>query len=153
MSHVTPAPLATSDTESGPPTAACTLRKHAPVLITENQVAFSTAAAAPVGSTRRRWLDTTLMGGLGRILTALTQPAANRAVSCLFRGGADVSGDGPTVTRAAHARWSCLSDALGTDGRGAVGHHCFAASRGFRLYVSVPDSGTADLIIQFEPNA
>jgi hypothetical protein len=74
MSHVTPAPLASSDTESGPPTAACTLRKHAPVLITENQVAFSTAAAAPVGSTRRRWMDATLMGGLGRILTALTQP-------------------------------------------------------------------------------
>jgi len=74
MSHVTSAPLASSDTESGPPTAACTLRKHAPVLITKNQVAFSTAAAAPVGSTRRRWLDTTLMGGLGRILSALTQP-------------------------------------------------------------------------------
>jgi hypothetical protein len=50
------------------------LRKHAPVLVTENQVAFGTAAAAPVGSARRRWLDTTLMGGLRRILTALTQP-------------------------------------------------------------------------------
>jgi hypothetical protein len=74
MSHVTPTPLTTSDTESGPPTAACTLRKHAPVLITENQIAFSTAAAAPVASIRRRWLGTTLMGGLGRILTALTQP-------------------------------------------------------------------------------
>ena len=74
MSHVTPAPLATSDTEPGPPTAAPTLRKHTPVLVTENQIAFCTAAAAPVGSTRRRWLDTTLMGGLGRILTALTQP-------------------------------------------------------------------------------
>ena len=66
MSHVTLAALATSDTESGPLAAASTLRKHAPVLITENQVS--------VGSTRRRWLDTTLMGGLGRILTALTQP-------------------------------------------------------------------------------
>jgi hypothetical protein len=74
MSHLTPAPIATSDTESGPTTAACTLRKHAPVLITENQVAFSTAAAAPIGSTRHRWLDTILMGGLGRIRTALTQP-------------------------------------------------------------------------------
>jgi hypothetical protein len=74
MSRVTPVPLATSDSESGPLTAACTLRKHAPVLITENQVAFSTAAAAPVASTRRRWLDTTLMGGLVRVLTALTQP-------------------------------------------------------------------------------
>jgi hypothetical protein len=74
MSHVTPTPHVPSDTESGPSTAACTLRKHAPVLITENQVAFSTAAAAPVPSTRRRRPDTTLMGGLGRILTALTQP-------------------------------------------------------------------------------
>jgi len=74
MSHVTPAPLATSETEPGRPRAASTPHKHGPVLITENQVAFSTAAAAPVRSTRRRWLDTTLMGGLGRILTALTQP-------------------------------------------------------------------------------
>jgi hypothetical protein len=74
MSHVTPAPLATSDTKPGPPTAASTLRKHAPVLVTENQVAFSTAAAAPAPTTRRRWLDTTLMGGLGRILIALSRP-------------------------------------------------------------------------------
>jgi hypothetical protein len=73
MPHVTPTPPTTSETESGRPTAACTLRKHAPVLITENQVAFSTAAAAPVASIRRRWLGTTLLGGLGRILTALTQ--------------------------------------------------------------------------------
>jgi hypothetical protein len=74
MSHVTPPPPTTSDTESGRPTAACTLRKHAPVLITENQVAFATAAAAPVRSTRRPWLYTTLLAGLGRILIALTQP-------------------------------------------------------------------------------
>jgi hypothetical protein len=74
MSHMTPAPHAPSDTESGPPTAACALRKHAPVLITENQVAFSTAAARPVASTRRRWRDTALMGGLGRVLIALTLP-------------------------------------------------------------------------------
>jgi hypothetical protein len=73
MSHVRPGPLPTSDTESGPLTAASTLRKHAPVLISENEIAFGTAAAAPLGSTRRRWLDTTLMGGLGRILIALTQ--------------------------------------------------------------------------------
>jgi len=74
MPHVTPTPPTTSDTESGRPTAACTLRKHAPVLITENQVAFGTAAAAPVPSTRRRSLEPTLIAGLGRILTALTQP-------------------------------------------------------------------------------
>jgi hypothetical protein len=74
MSHVTTAPLATSDTESGPPPAASTLREQAPVPVTENQVAFNTAVAAPVGSTRRRRLDTTLMGGLRRILIALWQP-------------------------------------------------------------------------------
>jgi hypothetical protein len=73
MSHVTPVPVAASDTESGPATVA-SLRPHAPVLVTENHVAFCTAAAAPVGSSRRRWLATTLGGGLGRILTALTQP-------------------------------------------------------------------------------
>ena len=45
------------------------------MLVTENQLAFSTAAAAaPVGSTRRPWLYTTLMADLRRILTALTQP-------------------------------------------------------------------------------
>ena len=65
MSHVTPAPLATSEAARG---------KHPPVLVTESQVAFSTAAAAAVPTTRRRWLNTTPVGGLGRILTALTQP-------------------------------------------------------------------------------
>jgi hypothetical protein len=74
MSRVTPAPLASSDAESGPPTPACTLRNLAPLLVAENHVASSTAAAAPVRSTRRRWLDTTLMGELARILTTLTQP-------------------------------------------------------------------------------
>jgi hypothetical protein len=57
MSHVTTAP-----------------RKHAPVLVTENQLALSTAAPAPVGSGHRRWPATTLMGGLVRILAALTRP-------------------------------------------------------------------------------
>ena len=61
MSHITPAP-------------SCTLPKHAPVLITENQVAFSTAAARRIVSTRRRRLDTALTGRLSRILTALTRP-------------------------------------------------------------------------------
>jgi hypothetical protein len=89
MSHVTPEPLATSDTESGRPTTASTPRKHAPVLITENQVAFATAAAAPVRSTRRPWLYTTLIAGLGRILTALAQPRPHyppRALAYLDAG-------------------------------------------------------------------
>ena len=61
MSYVTPAP-------------SCTLRKHAPALSTESQVAFGTAAVRPIAVTRRRWLDTTPMSGLVRILTTLTQP-------------------------------------------------------------------------------
>src|ERR1700688_4867975 len=75
MSHVVPAPRATADLETGrPPTAASAPPRPAPVLITEHHVAFSTAAAAPVATTRRRWLHTTLMAGVGRILTELTQP-------------------------------------------------------------------------------
>jgi hypothetical protein len=52
------------------------LRKQASILVTENQVALSTAAAAPIGSGRRRWLDTNLMGRLGRVLAAPTRPRA-----------------------------------------------------------------------------
>jgi hypothetical protein len=74
MSHMTLTRLATSETEPGPPAAASTPRKHAPVLIAENHVAFGAAAATPVGSSRRRWLDMTRKGGLGRILTAMTRP-------------------------------------------------------------------------------
>jgi len=44
MPHMTPACLATSKTESVTPPAASTLLKHARVLITDNQVAFSTMA-------------------------------------------------------------------------------------------------------------
>jgi hypothetical protein len=54
MSHVTTAP------------AASALRMHTPVLVT--------AAGAPVRSSRALWLRTALIGGLGRIRTALTQP-------------------------------------------------------------------------------
>jgi hypothetical protein len=62
-----------------------------PVLVTEQEVAFGTAAALGlqprtsrwsfrairvfVESGRRRWLDTALMPRLGRVLSALTQPS------------------------------------------------------------------------------
>jgi hypothetical protein len=67
---MTPATLAALDTESSPPTAAWPLSQPAPILVTENQVGLSTAAAAPAGSTRRRWL----MALRRRMLTARTQP-------------------------------------------------------------------------------
>jgi hypothetical protein len=74
MSHVLPASSVAPDVESVPPTTAATLGAPTPVLITEHEVALSTAAAAPTTTTRRRWLDTTLLADLGRILTALTEP-------------------------------------------------------------------------------
>jgi hypothetical protein len=78
MSHVVPAPHASADAETGPPKAASAPPRPAPALITELHVAFSTAAATPVARTRRRWRHTTLMAGLGRILTELTQPRPAR---------------------------------------------------------------------------
>lgn len=73
MSQLLPAPPATAGAEPGPSTAASPLPGPAPVLITEHHVAFSTAAAAPVASTRR-WPHTTLVAALGRILAGLTPP-------------------------------------------------------------------------------
>jgi hypothetical protein len=74
MSPITGTPSAASTSTSGPPTAAAAGQKHPPVLITEQQIAFSTAAAVSVGSGRRGRLHTALMARLGRILSALEQP-------------------------------------------------------------------------------
>lgn len=77
MSHHVPAPPATADADSAPPTAAPTPSRPAPVLVTEHHVAFSTAAAAPVAATHRRWPHKALMGRLGCILAELRQPHAH----------------------------------------------------------------------------
>jgi hypothetical protein len=74
MSPITGTALAPSTTTSGPPTAASARRKHQSVLITEQQIALSTAAAVSVGSGRRGWLDAAPMARLGRIRSALGQP-------------------------------------------------------------------------------
>lgn len=74
MSSITGTPSAVSTTTSGPPTAACARPKQPPVLITQQQIAFCTAAAVSVGSARRGWLHTALMARRGRILAALEQP-------------------------------------------------------------------------------
>lgn len=70
MSHQVPGRATTADPE---PTAVLALPRPAPVLITENQVVFSTAAAA-AGAATRRWPHTVLMAGVGRILAELTKP-------------------------------------------------------------------------------
>jgi hypothetical protein len=62
------------DAKSAPPSAASTHRTPAPVLVTVQQVAFSTAAAAPVAPTLRRWLDTTPIAHVRGVMTALIQP-------------------------------------------------------------------------------
>jgi hypothetical protein len=74
MSHISPASLGRPGVVSVPPRAATRRPTPTPVLITEHEVAFSTAAAASTTTTRRQWLDTTLLADLGRILTALTEP-------------------------------------------------------------------------------
>lgn len=71
MSHVLTTPPATAAAEPGPPARA--LPTPAPALITEQQVAFSKAAAAAAVATRR-WSHPAPMARLGRILTELTQP-------------------------------------------------------------------------------
>jgi hypothetical protein len=71
---ITRTPIATSQTTSGAPTAASAQRKHSPVLITEKQIAFSTAAAVSVGSGRGGGLNTALLARIGRIVSALEQP-------------------------------------------------------------------------------
>lgn len=76
MSHVSPVSLERPGFESVPPTAAVRRPTPTPVLITEHEVAFSTAAGTD-HTTRRRWLDTTLLADLGRIFTALTEPRPN----------------------------------------------------------------------------
>jgi len=74
MSSATPASIATPDRESGTWSGLRARRKHAPVLITEKQLAFSTAAALSALSLCRWWLYTALIAQLGRSPAALTQP-------------------------------------------------------------------------------
>jgi hypothetical protein len=74
MSHISPATLGPPDVVSVPPDAAATRRTPTPVFITEREVAFSTAAAASTTPNHRRWLDSTGLAGVGRMLSALLQP-------------------------------------------------------------------------------
>ena len=53
--------------------------RPAAVLITEQQVAFSTAAAASLAPTRRRRWTAIVSNGLGRILAVLTKRRSDTA--------------------------------------------------------------------------
>jgi hypothetical protein len=75
MSHVLPGFPATSDVRSAlPATRSAQRARTTPVLVTEQEVALSTAAALAVPSTPRGWLSATLAAGTRRILTPLFQP-------------------------------------------------------------------------------
>jgi hypothetical protein len=50
---------------------------HAPVLITEQEVVFSTAAAQAPSRARRRWLRRTWIAAIGRILRPLPEPKSH----------------------------------------------------------------------------
>jgi hypothetical protein len=74
MSHSIAAPLATADAKCGSAQPVDRTPTPAPVLITEQQVALSTAAAAPPAAGRRRRLNAYPFTELRRALTAATRP-------------------------------------------------------------------------------
>jgi hypothetical protein len=74
MSHTTRAPVATPHTASPTRSAPVAPGKHAPVLITEREVLFTTAAAVSARSAGPLCLGITLIARLDRMMTALTQP-------------------------------------------------------------------------------
>lgn len=74
MSDISPASLTKPGAVAVAPPAAAKRRAPTPVLITEHEVALSTAAATSTTPIYRRWLDTTRLADLGRILTELTRP-------------------------------------------------------------------------------
>jgi hypothetical protein len=71
MSHLLPGSTATADVGSALSAVSSTQRSQTPVLIPEQEVAFSTAAAisVPLATTRRRWTGAMLTAAIGRILT------------------------------------------------------------------------------------
>lgn len=73
MPHISPATLEPPEVVSVPAEAAPTRRTPTPVLPTDREVAFCTAAA-PTAPNHRPWLNSTGLAGVGRMLSALTQP-------------------------------------------------------------------------------
>ncbi|MBB5166520.1 hypothetical protein [Mycobacterium sp. AZCC_0083] len=76
MSQLLPASTATPDVRSAPSAVDSTQYGPTRVLVTEQEVAFATAAAisVPPATTRHRRLGTTLIAAIGRIHIALPEP-------------------------------------------------------------------------------
>jgi hypothetical protein len=76
MSQLLPASTATPDVGSAPSAVDSTQYGPTRVLVTEQEVAFATAAAisVPPATTRHRRLGTTLIAAIGRIHIALAEP-------------------------------------------------------------------------------
>jgi hypothetical protein len=75
MSHLLPGSTATPGIGAAPSAVGTTQRSPAPVLVTEQEVAFSTAAAisVPPATTRRR-PGARLIAAIGRIHITLPEP-------------------------------------------------------------------------------
>ena len=75
MSHLLPGSTVTADVGSTPPAVDSTQRSPTQVLVTEQEVAFATAAAisVPPATTRRR-LGVRLIAAIGHIHIALPEP-------------------------------------------------------------------------------
>jgi hypothetical protein len=63
--------------EAAPADAVNPSGTYAPVLITEQEVVFSSAAAQAPSRARRRWLHRTWIAAIGRILTPLPEPKSH----------------------------------------------------------------------------
>jgi hypothetical protein len=75
MSHLLPGSTATPDIGSAPSAVGSTQRGTTQVLVTEHELAFSTAAAISVPPTTiRRQLGATLSAAIGRIHIPLPEP-------------------------------------------------------------------------------
>jgi hypothetical protein len=76
MSHLLPRSTATADVGSAASAVGSTQRDPTLVFVTEQELAFSTAAAISVRSTtiRRRRLGATLRSAIGRIHVGLPEP-------------------------------------------------------------------------------
>ncbi|HUH68471.1 MAG TPA: hypothetical protein VLZ05_06065 [Mycobacterium sp.] len=84
MSHLLPESPPTPAAESGPPAVDTSQRPPTPVLITEQEVVFGTAAAVsvPPAKTRRRWLGAELIAAIRRMsLTAPDKPRQHHPLS------------------------------------------------------------------------